>query len=309
MESPLPQTSIIMANWNGRCWLEQCLPTLFGQSYRDFELIIIDNGSTDNSVAWLQQNWPQAQLLVHSLNRGFAAANNDGIRVAQGQYIVTLNNDTQLEPDWLEELVAAADNANVGMVASQIVRWHDTNLLDSTGITVDWGGTAWNRGWGQPVGATIYSDEVFGPNGAAALYRRAMLDEIGLFDEDFFAYYEDVDLAWRAQNAGWRCRYSPAAQLRHHHSATGARFPDRKLFLISRNKIWTILKNYPWPDLFYMWPIILATEVTAVLYQTIRRGSLTALKGRLAALRQAKRMIARRRRPRRRARLHSPFHR
>jgi GT2 family glycosyltransferase len=306
MDSPLPETSIVMANWNGRGWLEQCLPTMLAQSYRDFELIIVDNGSTDDSVAWLQENWPQVRLLVHPANRGFAAANNDGIRLARGRYIATLNNDTLLAPDWLKEVVAAAERTNAGMVASHIVRRHDPGVLDSTGITVDWSGTAWNRGWGKPA-AGHYAGEVFGPSGAAALYRRAMLDEIGLFDGDFFAYYEDVDLAWRAQNAGWYCRYSAAACLQHHHSATGGRLPAQKLFLIGRNKIWTILKNYPWPDLFYMWPLIVATEVTAVVYHSLRHGHLVALRARLAALRQARRMIARRRPIRQRARLQPPL--
>jgi GT2 family glycosyltransferase len=299
--------SVLIVNWNGRQWLEQCLPALAAQTYLDFETIVVDNGSRDGSVHWLAEQWPTIHVVSLSHNHGFAHGNNLGIAQAHSELIVTLNNDTLVAADWLANMVAAAAEPQVGMVACHIQQWQRPELLDSAGIEVDWTGTAWQRGHNFPLAAAPAAGDVFGPSGAAALYRRTMLDEIGLFDEDFFAYYEDVDLAWRAQNAGWRCRYSPAARLRHHHSATGGRLPNQKLFLIGRNKIWTILKNYPWPDLFYMWPIILAGEATAVLYHTVRRGSLVALKARLAALRQAPRMIARRRPPRERPRLLCPL--
>jgi GT2 family glycosyltransferase len=303
------QASVVIVNWNGRQWLEQCIPALASQSFAEFETIVVDNGSDDASLHWLAEKWPSIRVVSLPNNHGFAHGNNLGIALARSDLIVTLNNDTAVAPDWLAHLIDAAAEPQIGMVACQIKQWRRPELLDSTGIEVDWTGTAWQRGHNAPVAEALAAGDVFGPSGAAALYRRAMLDDVGLFDADFFAYYEDVDLAWRAQNAGWRCRYAPAARLRHYQSATGGRFPEQKLFLLSRNKIWTILKNYPAPDLFYMWPLILAGEATAVFYHALRSGSLMALKGRLAALRQAARMVARRQRPHRRATLQTPLRR
>jgi len=166
--------------------------------------------------------------------------------------------------------------------------------LDSAGIEVDRAGIAWQRGWGEKAETAVTPRHVFGPSAAAALYRRTMLEQIGYFDDDYFAYYEDVDLAWRAQQQGWRCAYAPGAEVRHWHSATAAAMPDRKLYLISRNKIWTLLKNYPsgvWRDL----PLILAYDWLGAMYQTMRTRRTAALRGRLDALRQ--RHVALRKRP------------
>jgi len=279
-----PLVSVIIVNWNGRHWLEKCLPTLYAQTYTEFETIIVDNGSADGSVDWLKREWSQVSVLAQSRNLGFAQANNVGISKAAGQFIVTLNNDTMLEPDWLAALVAGVDAPDVGMVASHIVLWQQPHLLDSTGIEVDMAGIAWNRGWMQVVSETAVSPDVFGPSACAALYRRDMLDEIGLFDENFLAYYEDVDLAWRAQNAGWRCRYAPSARLMHWHSATANKDPALKQFLLGRNKLWTIVKNYQCPALLKASPLIILYDFLATGYQTIQSRNLASLRGRLAAV-------------------------
>lgn len=290
----MSSVSIIIANWNGRHWLEQCLPTLQAQTYQDFEIIVVDNGSDDGSVAWLEEKWPEVRVLALEQNLGFAQANNLGIQASASQFVVTLNNDTLVDAKWLAELVAAVSAPDIGMVASQIVMWRQPDILDSAGIEVDRAGIAWNRGWRQPAHSAASPRDVFGPTAAAALYRRAMLDEIGLFDEDFFAYYEDVDLAWRAQRAGWRCRYAPTARVLHWHSATGQKSPWQKTFLLGRNKIWTILKNYEWPSLLWALPIIALYDLPAVIYHIITTGNLAALHGRLSALRAMRRMLAKR---------------
>lgn len=289
-----PTVSIVIVNWNGRHWLQRCLPAIAAQTYPAFEIIVVDNGSTDGSVEWLREQWPHVYVLRQEHNLGFALANNIGIRASQSPYVVTLNNDTRVDPGWLETLVRAAAAPDVGMVASCILRWNQPDVLDSAGIEVDVTGTAWNRGWGRPVAWAVDPGDVFGPSAAAALYHRQMLNDIGLFDEDFFAYYEDVDLAWRAQRAGWRCRYAPAARVWHWHSATGQQKPELKLFLLGRNKIWTILKNYHGPALFPALPLIVAADTLAIMYQTARTGNLAALRGRASALRQARHMLAKR---------------
>jgi len=286
--------SVIIVNWNGRRWLESCLPALAGQSYREFEIIVVDNGSEDDSVAWLAEQWPGVRLLALPMNTGFAAANNRGIEAAGGLWIATLNNDTIVDPDWLANLVAAADEADVGMVASLVVFWDAPGRVDAAGIEVDKAGLAWNRGHGRPVEEVTEAPEVFGPNGAAGLYRKQMLVEIGAFDEDFFAYYEDVDLAWRARRAGWRCRYAPAAVVRHWHSATGGQFPWQKAYLISRNKLWTIFKNYDRRQFLVHLPLIVLTDFIAMAYRLATERNLASFRGRLAALRGVARMRAKR---------------
>ncbi|MEJ2748909.1 MAG: glycosyltransferase family 2 protein, partial [Anaerolineae bacterium] len=250
--------AVVIANWNGRSWLQQCLPTLAAQTFKDFSIIVVDNGSTDGSTTWLAENWPEVKLLPQKKNLGFATANNIGIRATKSPFVVLLNNDTLVDPGWLEALLTAVSEPDVGMAASCIVRWNQPDQLDSAGIVVDKAGIAWNRGWGQPATLASKPCFVFGPSAAAALYRRDMLDDIGLFDEDYFAYYEDVDLAWRAQRAGWHCRYTPDARVRHWHSATALKTPNYKNFLNGRNKIWTILKNYDWPALLWASPVIIA---------------------------------------------------
>ncbi len=281
--------SVIILNWNGRHLLKRCLDALLAQDYPDFNTIIVDNGSEDGSPRWIARHYPHLTLIRNPTNRGFAAANNQAIRATTAPYIVTLNNDTEVEPGWLSALVSAAESdPGVGMCAPKILLAHPPHLIDSAGITVDWAGTAWNRDHGHPdtPGGTRPA-EVFGPSGAAALYRRAMLDQIGLFDEDFFAYYEDVDLAWRAQLAGWRCLYVPTSRLYHIHSATLGRHAPHKQYLLSRNKIWSILKNYPAPAILTMLPLILSVDLMALLppWRHSPRLGRSALRGRIDAWR------------------------
>jgi hypothetical protein len=292
---PLQVTvSVIIVSWNGRCWLEKCLPALQTQTYRDFEIVVVDNGSLDGTSHWLASSWPEILVLEQPVNLGFAEANNIAIRSTSSQLIVTLNNDTLPDADWLQQLVGASSFPGIGMVASHIVRWSQPEMIDSAGIEVDRSGIAWNRGWGQPVATAPGSGEVFGPSAAAALYRREMLNEIGLFDESFFSFYEDVDLAWRAQRAGWRCRYVSTARVLHWHSATAGKSPGLKSYLLGRNKIWTVLKNYAWPELLWALPLIAFYDCLAVGYQLFRWRNAAGLKGRLNALLKAPQVLSRR---------------
>lgn len=288
-QDSIPLVSVIIVNWNGRDWLETCLPTLAAQTFRDFEVVVVDNGSTDGSIDWLKKEWPQVRVLPQAENLGFAVGNNCGIQASSGPYIVTLNNDTRLDAEFLAEMVTAVETSSLpktGMVAAQIVRWQQPDLLDSAGIEVDWAGIAWNRGWQQPVATANQLCEVFGPSGAAALYRRDMLDDISLFDADFFCYYEDVDLAWRGQRAGWTCLYAPKARVHHWHSATAVSVPAFKTTMLGRNKMWTIVKNYAWPAFIWALPLIIVYDAAAILKSFWQTRSLAALRGRCAALRK-----------------------
>jgi GT2 family glycosyltransferase len=281
------QVSVVIVNWNGLRLMEQCLPTLARQTFSDFEIIVVDNGSTDGSVGWLGEHHPAIRVIRNEENLGFAAANNQAIRTSRAEFVVTLNNDTQVEPGWLEALVRAVQpDASIGMGACKMLFADRPKVINSTGINLDRVGIAWDRCGGErDDAAETQPREVFGPSAGAALYRRAMLDEIGLFDERFFMYLEDVDLAWRARLAGWGCLYVPSSRVYHVHSASageGSRFKNR---LLGRNKVWTIAKNYPLDKLLLNLPLILLYDAAAVVFALVVRGDTYALRGRWEGLR------------------------
>ena len=278
--------SIVILNWNGLGYLQDCLGSLQAQTHTDSQVIVVDNGSTDGSVEWVARNYPQAHLICNEANMGFAAPANQAIRASDTPYIVTLNNDTRADPRWLEALVTAADeHPDVGMCMSKMLFADRPQVINSTGINLDCLGIAWDRRGGElDDGRETEPVEILGPCAGAALYRRAMLDQIGLFDEDFFAFLEDVDLAWRARLAGWRCLYVPAARVYHVHSATAIEGSPFKNRLLGRNKVWLIAKNYPMPRLLLYLPLILLYDGAAVLYTLIMRKDTSSLRGRLEGL-------------------------
>jgi GT2 family glycosyltransferase len=280
------KVTVIIPNWNGRRHLERCLPSVLAQTYAEFEVVVVDNGSADDSVAWVSQEFPQVRLIANSENVGFARANNQAILATDAPYLATLNNDTRPEPTWLEHMVEAMEaEAEIGTVAAKVLYWEPPHLIDSAGIGLDRAGYAWNRYNGQPDNTGEQEPvEVFGPSAAAALYRREMLDEVGLFDESYFAYYEDVDLAWRARLMGWRCLYVPDARVYHVHSATSRQGSPFKRYFLVRNKAVTTLKNYPAPALWLNLPAILFYDLMADLYRLILERSASPVRGRLAAL-------------------------
>lgn len=292
------QGIVIIPNLNGRQHLERCLPSVYAQSWRNFTLFLVDNGSTDGSVEWVQRAFPQVHVIRNQRNVGFAAANNQAIRASASEFVATLNNDTEVDADWLGALVEAmAAEPDIGMCASRMMRIGERNTLESAGVLVDKLGYAWHRGAGsRDTNAFFNSDSAFGPCAGAALYRRTMLEEIGLFDEDFFAYLEDVDLAWRAQWAGWKCRYVPEAVVYHAHSATAKEGSAFKLRLLGRNKVWMVCKNYPYPHILWYAPLIFLYDWMAVGYGTLRNRNMATLRGRLEALTGIPRMLAKRRR-------------
>jgi GT2 family glycosyltransferase len=260
--SQRPTVSIVIINWNGKKHLARCLPSLIAQTYRDFELIIVDNGSDDGSVAFVRQQYPTACLIENSQNQGFAGPNNQGIALARGRYIVTLNNDTELPPGWLHALVAAADaHPDMGAFASLIVFDDRPTMIDSAGLSVSLAGIGCQNRMGEDARRVREPEEVFGVCAAAALYRRELLDDVGLFDEDYFAYYEDVDLAWRARLRAWRAMLVPQALVYHIHSGTSGRSSPFKESLVARNLVWTRLKNYPFPAWLLFLPLILAYDI------------------------------------------------
>lgn len=282
---PEPLVSVVVVNYNGRELLPACLASLRTQTYARREVILVDNGSRDGSVALVAEQFPEVKLVVLGENQGFAVGCNRGFREAAGEWLATLNTDAVADPAWLEQLVrAAAGTPAVGMVASRMVFADRPSVINSTGITVDRAGVAWDRGCGATIETTAESLEAFGPSGGAALYRRALIDQLGGFDEDFFMYLEDVDLAWRAQLAGWRCAYASGARVIHAHSATAGADSAFKRYLLARNRVWLLAKNYPTPELWLYLPAIIGYDVAMSLGALLLRPDL-ALPVRLAVVR------------------------
>jgi GT2 family glycosyltransferase len=282
----MPRAAVVIPSWNGRALLARCLQALSRQSERDFVTIVVDNGSSDGTADWLRENYPAVQLISNTENRGFARAVNQGIQASKGPYVAVLNNDTEPEPQWLRALLAASDaEPGIGMVASKMVFADRPHVINSAGICVDLAGIAWDRFGGRIDDPTEAAPvEIFGPCGGAALYSRAMLDEIGLFDESFFAYLEDVDLAWRGRVAGWHCLYAPAARVLHRHSATAGEGSPFKRYHLGRNKVWLLAKNYPFAELAWAAPLVILYDFAATLYALFARRDLQALRGRVSGL-------------------------
>ncbi len=241
---PDPLISVIIPNWNGAHHLPGCLDSLRRQSWRSVEVIVADNGSTDASAAVLAQ-YPEVKRLALGENRGFTGACNAGFRAAQGEIQALLNNDTECAPAWLAEIAAAfARRPEVGLVASKMLLFDRRDTFHTAGDILTPDGLPHNRGvWQKDEGQYDQPAYVFGACGGSAAYRKSMLDEIGLLDDDFFFSFEDVDLAWRAQLAGWRCLYVPTAIVYHKLKASGGGVTAS--FYDGRNRIYTLIKNYP----------------------------------------------------------------
>jgi GT2 family glycosyltransferase len=248
-------TSVIIVNYNGAGWLDGCLSALAGQTHQDHEVVLVDNGSGDDSVARVRLAFPSVRVVELAVNQGFAAGNNEGARVARGRYLALLNNDTVADPGWLAALRAALDSyTDAGLATSRIVFMHDRAIIDSAGDGITrWGG-AFKRGHGRPASSETLARPVFGACGAACLIRRCVFEDLGGFDEDFFMVHEDVDLSYRAQLRGYGCVYVPDAVVAHAGSATLGRLSKSAVYHGQRNLEWSYLKNTPWPLLLRSLP-------------------------------------------------------
>ena len=242
-----PVVSAIVVNWNGEHVLRGCLRSLKNQSYKDIEVIVIDNGSKDQSWRMVQDILPDAKLLCLPSNEGFAAANNRGFAIAQGDYIALLNNDARADRKWLSTLIRAAEHCpEYGMYASKVLRIDGT--IDSAGCDVYKDGNGTCRGRGDSPDKHSCVQDVDFPSGCAALYRRQMINQVGFFDERFFMYNEDTDLGIRAQKAGWKCLYVPTAKVDHLYSRSSSPYSLRKLFYVERNRLLILMKHYSFLD-------------------------------------------------------------
>lgn len=241
-----PYVSIVIPNFNGRKYLEICLSSIQNLTYPHFEIIVVDNASTDGSVDFVKANYPRVKLLVNAVNLGFAEGCNVGIRNAKGNYVALLNNDIEVDPYWLKELILIAQSdPRIAICASKIMMFHNRKVFNSAGGEYDVYGSGHDRGLYEfDHGQYSRVEEVFFACGGAMLVRREILREIGLFDLRYFMYGEDVDLCWRAWLRGYMVVYVPSAVVYHKYGGTMEPLTARRLYLTSRNSLCSILKNY-----------------------------------------------------------------
>ncbi len=280
--------SVIVVNWNGERYLGKCLSSLMNQTYTPFEVVLVDNGSSDGSLEIAAGYGDRVKIVRLPQNRGFAAANNIGLEYARGEYIALLNNDAWADGNWLAQLVKAAEeHPQAAALASRMLDYFDRSILDGAGDGYT------RMGWPDKIGAAIpardryrYRRKVLSACAGAALYRRKVLDELGCFDEDFFAYLEDVDLSLRINLAGYYCLYVPTAVVCHVGSATsGSRINPFTVYWSTRNYLPVIVKNLPSSLIVRYLPLMLAFQGYWIA-ACIRKGVLPSyLKGMGDALR------------------------
>lgn len=293
-----PWVSIIIPHWNAAHHLPTCLDSLRNQTYPHVEVIVADNGSTDGSLELLASHYAWVRAVALGENLGFTGACNAGIKVAQGAFVILLNNDTEVDGHWVEEIVAAfGRHPQAGIVASKMLLFDQRDTFHTAGDFIRVNGIPGNRGaWQKDEGQYDREEEVFSACGGSAAYRRAMLDQIGLLDNGFFFSCEDLDLAWRAQLTGWKCVYNPRAIVYHKLKASGggvtASFHD------GRNFVYLLVKDYP-GDLWRAnwWAVLLAQlRITSEALRAWRGAAARArLRGQLAGLLGIPKMLRKRR--------------
>lgn len=298
MSSTQPLFSIIIPNWNGAKFLPACMTALRKQTYPKLEIIVADNASADGSRELLARDYPEVIVVPLPENRGFTGACNAGLKAAHGDYLCLLNNDTEVDPNWVQEVVAAFErHPEAGAVASRMMLFDKRDVFHTAGDFYGVDGWPGNRGaWQHDDGQYDAEMEVFSACGGSSTYRRAMLDQIGLLDDDFFFSMEDVDLGWRAQLAGWRCIYAPKAVVYHMLSATGGGATGS--FYDGRNAIYVLVKNVPTALWRKYWRRILGRQIRT-FWEALRawrgKAARARMRGMLTGVRHLPRLLRKRR--------------
>lgn len=283
----MAKVSVVIPNYNGEKFLRECIEVLLVQEYKDFEVIIIDNASKDSTYEWLTE---YQSIIFKQLdqNYGFSKAVNEGIKIAQGEYVLLLNNDTVVHKDFVGELVKAIEKDDkIFAVSSKMIAYYNHEIMDDAGDEYSLLGWAYKLGDGRSVNEYVKEYKVFSACAGAALYRKSVFDEIGLFDESFFAYMEDVDISYRARIYGYYNVYCPKAKVYHIGSATsGSKYNDFKVKLAARNNIYVPYKNMPLLQLIINIPaLLLGTFIKWIWFKkkgfgkVYQEGLLEGLKG------------------------------
>ena len=302
------KVSVVVVNWNGQRFLEDCLGSLSRQTYANREIILVDNGSTDSSVSYVREKFPDVKIIELRENTGFTGGNAAGLKAADGDFVALVNNDTRADEQWLENLVEPMrKDPRIGICASKLVV-ADTESIDSAGDGMTSAGVGFNRGHGADLNTYSSLEPVFAACAAGAVYRCKMIDEIGFLDEDFFLYDEDVDLSFRAQLAGWKCVFVPDAIVHHRGNATSVRLSDTHVYYHTRNLEFVWIKNMPAGLMLRFAHHKLFQEIGSFCYLCLRHGKWRAfLKAKRDALRMAPAMWNKRRAIQARRRVSSSY--
>lgn len=272
----MKQVTVIIPNWNGKKYLEKCLDALLAQQ-GFFDVIVVDNGSADGSVELLAEKYPMVRTILFGENTGFCHACNEGIRASSTPYVILLNNDTEVLPGFVENLVKAVEkDENIFSVGAQMLQIQNPRLIDSAGDMYTIMGWGFCRGKGKPAADYDTPVKIFSACGGAAIYRKSILDKIGLLDENHFAYLEDMDLGYRARIYGYTNLYEPSAKVIHAGSASsGSTYNEFKTKLAAANNAYMIGKNMPLLQLLFNLPFIaLGVLVKAVFFARKGMGGL-----------------------------------
>ncbi|GAB4491698.1 MAG: glycosyltransferase family 2 protein [Parvularculaceae bacterium] len=294
-----PRAAVIIVNWNaGARRIERCLAALAAQNFRDFEVLLVDNGSSDNSLDALTSAPFPVRLLKQSENLGFARANNLAARATAAPLLALLNPDAYPEPGWLGALIRAADKwPDAAAFGSLQIDANDPGRLDGAGDAYHVSGLAYRGHFGWPAAAAPRCEaETFAPCAAAALYRRDPFLALGGFDERFFCYHEDVDLGFRLRLAGWSCLQIPQARVAHEGSALTGRRSEFAVYHGTRNRIWTFVKNMPGALIWALAPLHAAANLAALARSAMTGSFGPTARGVRDALKEARAVLAERRR-------------
>nr|WP_307990867.1 glycosyltransferase family 2 protein [uncultured Niameybacter sp.] len=260
--------SIVIPNYNGNKYLQTCLNSVYKEKKIQIELIIIDNASIDNDYNWVKEQYPNSIFKQLNENYGFSRAVNEGIKLAQGEYVLLLNNDTEIQKDFIESLLACIESdPKIFSVCSQMIQYHNPTLIDDAGDEYTVLGWAYKRGDGKPIDTYKQVQSIFSSCAGAALYRKAVFEKIGYFDENFFAYMEDVDISYRALIYGYKNMYCPEAKVLHIGSATsGSKYNAFKVKLAARNNVYVPYKNMPFLQFLINLPFLILGHFIKYLF-------------------------------------------
>lgn len=278
------KVSIVIPNFNGIVYLEECLDSLRRQTEKDFEILLVDNGSADGSISFVKEKYPEVKCILLKKNYGFCKAVNTGIKRAKAPYVILLNNDTKAEADFVEAMIADME-MHPGCFSSQakLLQMHNPTLMDDGGNY--YCALGWAFAWGKDMPAVQYDEprRIFAACAAAAIYRKCVFTEIGYFDEMHYAYLEDIDIGYRARIAGYENRYAPGAVVHHVGSGTtGSRYNEFKIGYSARNNIYLVYKNMPFLQILLNIPFLIA----GILVKTVFFGSKGYLKEYLQGIRK-----------------------
>ena len=262
------KVTVVIPNYNGMKFVETCLNSLRNQSYSEFKTIVIDNASTDGSYEFMRDNYPEVEVIRNKKNLGFSGAVNQGIDLADTEFVILLNNDTEVAPDFVGELLKTIESSeDIFSVSSKMINFHDRELMDDAGDLYSIVGWGFQRGVGKSSHLYKKNAEVFSACAGAAIYRKKIFDEIGKFDLKHFAYMEDMDLGYRARIYGYRNVYCASAVVYHIGSGTsGSKYNSFKVKLSSRNNIYMIYKNMPLVQLMINAPFLVVGFVTKYFF-------------------------------------------